>query len=209
MKLLCTIGWNSVVVTEVVRRLRPEKVVILYGYENEDNRKRVERSLKEAVDACEEEGITVETRFVNPLDFGDCLRVAGEYMDDETAVNFTGGTKVMALALALTALSAGAPLLYYEGKNGATVEVLPLQGMDLNRGLYTGSETQRKFVDMLLDRGRVMRKEAMRELGLKDSTISGLIDKFVKMNVVRKDRDSREVVVRPLPGIHILKGVRR
>lgn len=209
MKLICTLGWNSVVVTDVVRRLRPDEVVILYGYENEKNRAMVESALKEAVDACDDEGVPVRLHFINPLDFGDCLSAAKEHLSEDAVVNFTGGTKVMALALAMAALSVGVPLIYYEGKGGGRLELLPLQGMDVSSGLYTGNRTQRKFVEMLVERGRVMRKDAKRELGLSDSTISGLIDRFVKMNVVKKDRDSREVVVKPLPGIHILEGVRR
>ena len=209
MKLLCTIGWNAVVVTDVVRKLRPDSVVILYGYENDRNREMVERALREAREACEAEGIPVSARFVNPLDFGDCLSVAGEHIAEDTVVNFTGGTKVMALAVALAALTAGAPLLYYEGKAGGSLEILPLQGVDIKRGLYTGNPTQRRFVKMLLDRGRLMRKDVRRELGLSDSTVSGLIDKFVKMNVIRTDKDSREVVIKPLPGIHLLWEVGR
>ncbi len=101
MRLVSTVGWVPEVVIYPAKILNPEEIVVFHGHiDNKEEKARFEKTKNEIVT---EIGMNVRFVEVNPFDMADCIRKMKKYVNDESIVNITGGTKLMALTLALLA----------------------------------------------------------------------------------------------------------
>ncbi|GEM_PF-2950057 len=100
MKLLSTLGWVPEVVAYPANILKPDEMVVFVGAASQRDREIIDDS-KERLKSM----VVQPIKFVevDPLDMGDCIVKMKPHLSDDSVVNITGGTKIMAFTLLLLA----------------------------------------------------------------------------------------------------------
>ncbi len=160
MRLLATLGWNPKIVSYSVEKLQPEEVVIFYGDFMGFNS---EKALKEL----EEEIREVEKVKIDPMDIRDCITKMRPYVSQEAVANITGGTKIMALTLALLSAIERIPMVYVVTREGRMrMDILPLEVPESARSLRNEEGSKRKVLELLCHKygGAALQDELIKDV---------------------------------------------
>ena len=194
MKLLSTLGWAPQVIVEVARVLMPEENIVFYGYVNEDERPRIENSLRKV----REEVENLRVVKVDPMSFQDCIKKIQRFLDENCVVNITGGTKIMAFSLALQAAMVGIPIVYVvTTKDKMRIKTLPLLLSLKGKNFLREGSTAHRMLELLLTKygGFAKLIDLKRDLGIKYSTLSDAKRKLMEANIIQERKEGKNKII--------------
>jgi CRISPR-associated protein Csa3 len=213
VRLLSTLGWIPAVVVSAVERIKPDKVVVFYGSEGDDNR--VSKALENVIMDIGKDVEVIPVKIDDPMDMRECMTKMKPHISEDSISNITGGTKIMSFSLALLSASRGVPIIYIRrGGDEREVEVLPIT-INMESSFFLGEDnsTKMEILKVLCEMGgkatqRDVRDEVRRRRGLSESstTIYEAISQLEAMNIIEKTRnkgDSRINDIRLKDGAYL------
>jgi len=197
MRLLSTLGWSADVIIEISRVLEPEENIVFYGYVDEIERERIMAAIKKLEISLDKLRLVK----VNPMSLKDCFEKMRNYISEESVVNITGGTKIMAFSLALEAALRDIPIVYmYTEGDIRRIKRIPLSISYAGRNFlnFSNDSTPLKILRLLVKKynGKARLKDIKRDIPeRRSSTISDAKRKLIKANLIREEKNGRDKII--------------
>ena len=197
MRLLSTLGWTSKVVVEAAKVLEPDENIVFYGFVDKIEEERVNKALEEVKNSIE----NVKGVRVDPMNFHDCIVKMSDYINEESIVNITGGTKIMSFSLALKAALMDIPIVYVVTENGKSIiKRVPIRLSSSQRNFFRIEKKDSTAIELLRTllrdcQGRARLKDLKMKLNKKYSTLSDAKNRLLLANLIREEKKGRERVI--------------